>query len=154
MPEEDPAVFKRFQLWLYTGSVIDISAHEEDRPDWRSVISIYIFAERRGIPALQNLVIDTLIDLRYKRNEIPGRNIDQIYSGTMANDPLRRLVVRLMTESHIDLKRLDWISCLDSCPAEFFRDVILAQHNQLAANGRRYTDFRKCQNDFHVPVKT
>ena len=157
MPEEDPAAFQRFQLWLYTGTLIEISAHEEDRPAWKTIISIYTLAERLGIPALQNDVIDTLIDLRYKRKETAILCADQIYSETMETSPLRRLLVRMITESGIDLSDPHWITRhLHRYPMEFLRDMISAQHKQLAAGALQSTrtDFRKCRTDFHVSIKT
>lgn len=153
MPEEDPAAFQRFQLWLYTGSLIELSAHEEDQPAWQTIISLYLLAERLGIPALQNDVIDTIIDLRYKRKVIAVGWANQIYSETMENSPLRRLLVRLLTESGQDPKWITQTQNLDLYPTEFLRDIILAQHRQLTARPLQSTDFRKHRQDFHVPVK-
>ena len=153
MPEEDPAAFERFQLWLYTGSLIELSADEEDRRKWRTIFILYSMAERLGIPELQNDVIDTIIDLRYKSSGIPVAFAKQIYSETMENSPLRRLIVRLTTESGLDLSDPQWITRnLDRYPLEFFRDVILAQHKQLTARPLKSTDFKKHRKDFHVPV--
>ncbi|KAG7004695.1 hypothetical protein G7Y79_00024g056450 [Physcia stellaris] len=155
MPEEDPAAFQRFQLWLYTGSLIELSANEEDRPTWHTIFSLYSMAERLGIPELQNDVIDTIIDLRYKLKEIAVGWADKVYSETMENSPLRRLLVRLLTESRLDLNDPEWIiRDLDHYPLEFLRDVILAQHEQLTARPLKSTDFKKHRKDFHVPVKT
>lgn len=54
---------------------------------------MYVFGDARSIPALQNAVIDALIDMSQQTNMVPIHQVTYIYENTVDKPPLRRLVV-------------------------------------------------------------
>ena len=94
LPEDDPEVFQRFQLWLYTGSVIESSGEGTKAIDWMVFFRLYVFGDARGVAGLQNATIDALIDKSHKEIALPSiLGPNYIYDNTVEKSPLRRLMV-------------------------------------------------------------
>lgn len=72
MKEEDPEVFRRFKNWLYSDKLISESETYKNLP-WEVIIEVYSFAERKGIPRLQNKRVDTVIKKREDGGLFPGQ---------------------------------------------------------------------------------
>lgn len=72
MKDEDLETFRRFKNWLYSNQIITGSETYKDFT-WSQIISVYAFAERRGIPRLQNHCIDTIIKKRREGGLFPGQ---------------------------------------------------------------------------------
>lgn len=66
--EEDPAIFRRFNDWIYTQKLCTEAETPKDL-SWTTIFDIYTFAERRGIPNLQNACINVII--RKVKNDGP-----------------------------------------------------------------------------------
>ena len=92
LPEENPVMFKHFQLYVYTGHFL---AKEESEADISraSLLGLYIFGEMCGIPDLQNAAIDVLIDKQSSQNIIPTDSLLRVYNNTPEDSSLRRLFV-------------------------------------------------------------
>ncbi len=60
--DEKSEVFRRFNEWLYTHEVLQGVLSVNGKTDnWSILFDLYIFAEKRGIPRLQNAVVDAVI---------------------------------------------------------------------------------------------
>lgn len=154
MPDEDPQMFNRFQLWLYTGKPFDNTIQPGDSILGSHLVDLYIFAEARGIPSLQNAAIDTFIDRRYERNHILYRYLHKVYNNTSEDSPLRKLAVAMYADGSVDLSNSRGMSTemMKLYPSEFLRDIICVQHTRLAAFKGIPKDLRGSREEFHVPV--
>ena len=150
LPDDDPFVIKRFQLWLYTQKVLD-EDESADYVEWSSWVKIYCFAEARGIPNLQNLVIDSFIDKYAECDCLPSDQICRIYGNTAINSPLRKLlvdmIVRCANLDEWDLK--DNSDSRNLWPEFFMKDLILALYHEIDSPGRWY-DFTQSYCHYHV----
>lgn len=96
-PEEKPWIFERFQLWLYFKQVLDEGETPSNLSFYR-LKALYIFAECRSIPRLQNHVVDLMIQKSALDKSIttPGVSTVTVYSTWARSFPLRRLLVDLV----------------------------------------------------------
>ena len=63
LDDEDPEVFSLFMMWLYTGK---LTSEGDNTPlALGPALQLYLFAEKRIVPGLQNIVIDRLIQSHY-----------------------------------------------------------------------------------------
>lgn len=90
LADEDPAIFTRFNEWLYTGIFLMDKETEKDIL-YRALMDLYIFAEKRGVIRLQNAVIDGII----KKNSLPTIDIRHAWDNTPDSSPLHTLLVDL-----------------------------------------------------------
>jgi len=91
------------------------------------LVDIYVFAESRCIPSLQNHLIDTIIrkSARERFNLRPSDG--DMYSNTASSSPLRKLAIHVA--AHIGgLSNPSWE--LDRYPKEFLVALILALHRK------------------------
>ena len=148
MPEEDETVFRGFQLWVYTKSILE-DGEGLDTMGWRSLIDLYIFGDKFGIPILQDQAIDLLIDKRDASNRIPASHFDHVYQNTRESSPLRKLCVDwsvhgirpyLWFESNIR----DWY------PKDFLIDLITAKWKPEKAREIKPMDFGSRRSEYHV----
>ena len=80
LSEEDETLFAPFQLWV-------------DESDWKPLVDLYIFGDKYGIPDLQDMVIDLLIDKRTASRTIPISIFNHVYRNTQTNSSLREVCV-------------------------------------------------------------
>ena len=160
--DESTVMFKHFELWVYTGNFL---AKDESEADisWHSLLDLYIFGEKCGVPDLQNAAIDVLIDKQSSEKTIPTEYLPRIYDNTPENSSLRRLVV-------------DWMACLvkmipndryapdpagapsewfkeetrEEYPKDFLFDLAFAQSQLIWGVTRRIYDFKPRCRHYHV----
>lgn len=73
LDDEDPQVFSLFMTWLYTGK---FTSEGDNTPlALGPALQLYLFAEKRIVPGLQNIIIDRLIQGHYTL----GRNGEAIH---------------------------------------------------------------------------
>ncbi len=153
MPEETSAVIKRFQLWAYTGSPL---LHEEvikDTP-WKELIRLYLFAERFGIPNMQNAVIDMLVAKEHASSTTPTEQLHLIYDNTPSTSPLRRYVLDLSAQlGHLD----EWFAApeasLTKYPHAFLSDLAVVQYNFRKKRSKKH-DWKALGCTYHVHPST
>ncbi|KAL6716049.1 hypothetical protein ACLMJK_007011 [Lecanora helva] len=92
MPEDGPEQFRWFVRWLYTDRVLQ-EGETLSESQFSILIPLYTFGEGRGIPDLQNEVIDVLVELEHSSKMIPTKLLNFVYEHTHRNSPLRRLFV-------------------------------------------------------------
>jgi len=153
MPEEASAVITRFQLWAYAGSTL---AHDEvirDTP-WEELVRLCLFAERYGIPNLQNSVIDQIVAKQQALSTIPVAQLHLIYDNTPSTSPLRRYVV----DSSAQLGHLDeWFAApeasLTKYPHAFLPDLAVVQYNLRKKHSKKQ-DWKALGCTYHVHPST
>lgn len=162
LPDEDAAMFRHFELWVYTGDVLATGESDADI-SWDSLVGLYIFGEIRGIPNLQNAAIDALIDKQSSQNAIPTRFLPRVYDSTPEDSSLRRLFV-------------DWVACLAAMipndrytptppeaphqwfkktarmnyPKDFLFDLAFAQYQLRTGDKTVMSDFKSKRADYYV----
>lgn len=92
LDDEDSDTFRIFNAWLYTGVLME-DPDPKDTP-WSLLVNIYVFAEKRIIPLLQNAAIDEILRA-HKKTSIPTEQIRHAWTSTAETSPLRRLLVDL-----------------------------------------------------------
>lgn len=128
MLDENPVVIRRFQLWVYSGSFF---VDEADRRsiDYTLCVRIYVFAECRGIPLLQDNVIDTCVSKYLDREDgatMPMWTIiNDIYENTKEGSPIRRYFVDI-TQYHVNGGEWKECVCPEILPKDFFVDMTFA----------------------------
>ena len=156
MPEEDPLIFNRFQLWLYTGNIVEAPGQSSPPIGDRTLTDLYILGEARGILGLQNAATDEVIDRFKKTGIIRAREIRHIYDNTSEKSPMRNLYVDMMTELSAELTDPSWDSgatyfASEYFPREFLTDLILALYHKVAVHEpKSYKDFSKDRQQYHV----
>ncbi|KAK4695923.1 hypothetical protein P7C71_g1920, partial [Lecanoromycetidae sp. Uapishka_2] len=150
LSEDDPEVFKRFQLWVYTDKVLEKGEAYGDI-SWTTLIELYVFGSIRGITDLQNAVVDILIDKSKSDNEVPTGDLQYIYNNTPEGSPLRRLLIDWTVFKGV-LTSESWFSEDLRCvyPADFLFDVASAQYVMICSKKPRVKDFKASRQDYYV----
>ncbi|KAL6719285.1 hypothetical protein ACLMJK_003524 [Lecanora helva] len=150
--QDDPETFRWFTRWLYADQILQ---QEETTDDvtWSTLISLYLFSHNHGIPALQNHVIDILIDKKYQAVGFPSNQLNIVYEHMKYGAPLRRLFIdwAAFTETMEDET---WINeeKEENIPKTFLMDVIRAQYQMKSRYSHPNVDFRKCRDHYHVKM--
>ncbi|KAL9051666.1 MAG: hypothetical protein Q9162_005875 [Coniocarpon cinnabarinum] len=158
LEDEDPVLFNRVVRWLMTGTIVD---HESNTlQDLKDSCSLWMFGDRRSMPALQNSAIDAFreVDLRYWYWD--KSIIRYVFENTMPNARLRSFVVENFVNTacgeFFDLGPNSSSETGSGLPHEFWRTA-LTTFFRVAEQGGRPPDARKwlrqlntCQ--FHTGV--
>ena len=151
-------MFKRFQLWLYTGSVLDVSEQRPALPgDFSKVLAeLYIFGETHIIPGLQNAVIDSTIDQLMITGVVLINSINSFYLNTSKGSPIRQLYVEMMADGNIDLRDPKWgiegEPPVIVYPREFLADMILSMQDRLVGKRQKRIDFTRERWRYYLPT--
>ena len=148
LPDENVDMFKYFQLWVYTDSII---AKGETVKDLTGLLlaDLYIFGEMCGIPDLQNAAIDVLIDKYEFHQQITTLILHKVYGNTPETTPLRRLMVDFV--ACIDRGLPDWFAnSRDQYPTDFLIDLAVALSKLKCGTKTVIMDFRASRFDYHV----
>ncbi|KAL9126678.1 MAG: hypothetical protein Q9217_004307 [Psora testacea] len=95
LPEEDVAVFTRFNRWLYSS---ELTLEDETVKDlsWADLICIYLFATKMKVTRLQNKCIDVTIAKQLAGNVLPNADImNRLWRPDTNAAPLRQLFLQL-----------------------------------------------------------
>jgi hypothetical protein len=96
LPEDDPATFDRIINWLYRDQLPVYLEKAEDRHPrsfHRSLIDMFLFAEKHCINVLANRAMDLMQDINLKVNTIPDlEEIRHVYSNSHDKSKLRLYV--------------------------------------------------------------
>lgn len=148
LPEDEPAVFERFQLWLYTNRVLE---EEENVGDvsYDELVELYIFADLRGTTSLQNALVEHIIDKESLDEVFPSDCIPRIYQCLSPNHPLRRLLVDMAAAfGNLD----EWFKCnFNEFVPEFLMELVVAQyHMRTSKEGKGPRDVRLAPAKYYV----
>ena len=92
MPEDDPEVFKYFQLWIYTGSILQTYETAKDVGKL-TLLKLWTFAEALNVTEIQNAAMNLLIDRIEEFGTIPSNLTPYIYEHTSRSSALRKMIV-------------------------------------------------------------
>ena len=95
--EDSPKTFEQFNLWLYSQCLFE-KGEDETTLDWYEMTKLYVWADKRGIPKLQDAAVDAIIRKHKFENLIPTYCIRIAYDNLPASDPLRRLLIDLCVQ--------------------------------------------------------
>ncbi|MCJ1389248.1 hypothetical protein MMC18_002104 [Xylographa bjoerkii] len=148
--EDSPKVIERFQLWLYTQSILE-STESCNRLSDELLMEIYSFARVRLITKLQNDAIDIIIR-KHVKNGTCVRS-ESLFPEPMEGSAIRKLGVHMMA-------RLGSLECWDLqelCPPSshgFLIEVILELYKEKdRTDQEKEYDFWKIRCDYHVHTK-
>lgn len=150
MVEDDAEVFRHFQYWAYTGTIEQKPPHPTEI-SWHTIAGIYIFAEARCIPVLQNIAMDALISKHESSTRAPIEEYRYIYENTAESSPVRRFLV--LWAAHRGSLRKDWFNDRTIYPIDFAIDLSLALYDRVQFKTNYSSgDFWKVRSQFHVAV--
>lgn len=150
MVEDDPEVFCYFQYWAYTG-VIEQKPHNRFEMSWRTIAGIYIFAEARCIPGLQNGAMDVLISKHECSARAPIDEYGYIYENTAETSPVRRFLAEWA--AHRGFLSKDWFEDRTIYPIDFTIDLSLALYGRIQNNtSSANVDFWENRSRYYVEV--
>ncbi|MCJ1389250.1 hypothetical protein MMC18_002106 [Xylographa bjoerkii] len=130
--DDDVRTFQRFHFWLYTGGILDSDESLETLSP-RPLIDLYIWADLRGIPKLQDLISDMLqtsilATLQPDAKPLDLAFVHLVYHNTMKSSLLRKLWTFYYSNlEHNKFK--DMITedeAADDLPREFLHDILLS----------------------------
>lgn len=103
LADEDPAIFRRFDQWIYRQRLYTAAETPKELP-WSIIFDTYTFAERLGIPKLQNACIDVIIRKAKHGAPFPSQEmLNPLWRNTGKISPLRLLLLELFA-AKCDLK--------------------------------------------------
>ena len=151
LPDDDPVAFPHFQLWLYTGDILE--SHESPKDiGWHVLVSLYLFGDVRGIPRLQNKAVDLFIDKYVAMKQIPGGQINRIYENTLDSSPLRKLMVDVFTFKVILTDDDNGLNEQQKAmyPQLFLIDLAKSLYEERAGTKSKITSFRAVRSNYHI----
>ena len=157
LPEDDVTLFECFRVWL------DSPISQKSLPsapdfeteidpdiiiDSKALFDLYIFADMRDIPLLQNFTIDAIILVSERNDTFIGHLIHHVYDRTTPKSPLRKLLV----DWWMDACDLTWLEeqYYDKYSKRFLFDVALAQSKLGPGGSKKFHDFWETRTDYHV----
>lgn len=150
LPEDTVKTFKYFQLWVYTGNILE--SHETAKDiNFATLIDLYLFGEARGIPELQNATMDVLFQRNLLLHTIPIFELPRVYKNTLPNSLLRKAIVDLFVQKLVDasIELFFTEEKKPHLPQDFLIESIITKSKK---QGSRHTG---CDSsDYHVILPT
>ncbi|KAF1914382.1 hypothetical protein BDU57DRAFT_558026 [Ampelomyces quisqualis] len=145
---DEPANFKTFFHWLYSGKLYYTLTPEGKVPfSDTKICSLYVFGDARGIPEFCNAAVDLLFVRFAHEWAYPATPLRYVYDNTSANSKLRKLLVDLSvgTFAFSDLRSYE-----SRYPKDFLVDVVLRSRELKTWPGnfedkKRYLDGKRSQ---------
>lgn len=93
---EEVSTFEKFVYWTYSRRFCNPTATDTKDIEWRDIVKLYIFGDRRNIPLLQNEAVNLLRKKIAQLWQLPAFEVDYIYSNTTSGSPLRKFVIEVI----------------------------------------------------------
>lgn len=149
LPEDDPAVFERFQLWLYTDRVLEKTETIKDIP-YSELVDLYLFSDIRSIATLQNAIIDHIIDKEsLEHNCPPIESTTRIYQTLPPGNSLRRLCVD-MAAGFGNVDKLFTPKTYGTYHPDYVMDVAVALYHMKGYDRNRTRENHLARKKYHV----
>jgi hypothetical protein len=117
-------VFSIFFDWLFTGKLYLELATDGSIPlACQSIIEVYVFADKRGVPELGNAALDLLAQKSMQAFRFPKFALHYVWDNTPEKSNLRKFLVDFATENY------DWTGIENDrsvYPLDFLIDVLAA----------------------------
>ena len=147
LTDEDPAIFSRFNQWVYTQKLCT----EAETPKellWSIIFDIYTFAERRGMPRLQNACINLVIRKVKTGGTFPNQEIlNPLWKTTGKVSPLRLLLLELFA-AKCDLKNS--LVRNGGFHHRFLHDLVIILYEMKEGDLEQDPDFWKRRQKYYV----
>lgn len=150
LDDEDPRTFKRFNAWLYTGKLL----HDEETIEniaFGRLFELYVFAEKRLIPGLQNACIDAVI---YKFLTILPcvAHTVKLWENTSDSSPMRKLVVdEFVSYGDVSSDYLGIDGTVDVLSKDFLASLACTSLKARVDSTLTYGwDFWTCRCQYHI----
>ena len=144
MADEDAAVFQHFNEWVYTQKLFP----ETESVPWSTVFDVYTFAERRGVPKLQNACIDVVIRKADDGGLFPCQNIlNPLWKTTGKVSQLRLLLLELYA-AKCDLKTS--LVRNGGYHHRFLHDLVIILYEMKEGDLEQDPDFWKRRRKYYV----
>ena len=145
--EEDPAIFRRFNDWIYTQKLCTEAETPKDLL-WTTIFDIYTFAERRGIPKLQNACINVIIRKVKNGGPFPSQEIlNPLWKTTGKVSQLRLLLLELYAVK-CDLKSA--LVRNGGFHHRFLHDLVIILYEMKEGDLEQEPDFWKRRHKYYV----
>ena len=147
LADEDPVIFERFNLWIYTQKLCTGAESPKELP-WSIIFDTYTFAERRGIPKLQNACINVII--RKVKNDAPFPSqelLNPLWKTTGKVSPLRLLLLELFA-AKCDLKAA--LARNGGYHHRFLHDLVIILFEMKEGDLEEEPDFWKRRHKYYV----
>ena len=119
--EETVDTFERFVFWLYTRKY-DAATTSAD--GFHSICELWLFADRRQVPLLANVMINAMRDGIVKHWIVPTNEVELIYNNTTEGPPLRQFIVWVISNTIPASEAMNPKGRAALWPAEFLRDIL------------------------------
>ena len=145
LPEDDPIIFDLYLHCIYTNSV-DVKDPSQTVSSEQSMllVKIYFLADKLGDIVTSNMVLDKPISYYFEYVTLPSDfTIIRVWSNTVPNSPLRKLVVDLYVP-RATVENIETLSQRIAVPHEFLYELLTEQLNIQSTDGnRRISDVYK-----------
>ena len=135
LPDDRVDAFEYFVQWLYTRR-LEHEAVDARPPAFFPLLHLYALADKLGVEALKNDVVDRVVRLADDHNTVPAPDDTRIlYADIREAAPVARLVLDLFV-----FKRTDRVveSHTDSWDERFLRDLVVRlKREQREGNGAK-----------------
>lgn len=147
LADEDPVIFRRFKDWLYTQKLCNGTETSKELP-WSAIFDIYTFAERRGIPKLQNACINVIIRKAKNGAPFPSQDmLNPLWKTTGKVSPLRLLLLELFA-AKCDLKAA--LVRNGGFHHRFLHDLVIILYEMKEGELEEDPDFWKRRHKYYV----
>lgn len=140
--EVKPEIFGIFVNWLYTQ---EIMSGDGEAPSVRSLVYLWLLADRILVSSLQNQAIDLIERTRQQKgnDRLPSEIFPIIYDNTNVNSGLRLYVVRVCSAPY-----LAQIKNSKNYPPQFLLDIVNAIRDRSTGKDRLASVL---MTPYHVP---
>lgn len=122
LPDDRADAFEYLVQWLYTKS-LEHEGVDADQPAYFRLLHLYALADKLGVRALKNDIVDRMAAIADRTNVVPAPDDTQIlYNDIRESAPVRRLVLDFFTFKKTDLL-IDTHE--DSWDERFLRDLVV-----------------------------
>jgi hypothetical protein len=124
--------FTMFYNWMYTGRVVDCDQTADADLEFEDILNVYVFADFHMIPQLKNRALELFWQHMTKCWEVDLNLSSQIYDLTSESDPLRKLHIDIIVETH---ELNDWHEDQERMPKEAIVDLFDSYRKLCIAPG-------------------
>ncbi|KAK4624533.1 hypothetical protein CLAFUW4_06224 [Fulvia fulva] len=97
LPNEDPAIFDTFSLWLYTRRFVNpVGEDDVTRLGIKKLTILWLFAEKHQIPLLQNEVLNFIHKKLGAERHSLVTDLQYLYEHTKPDSPLRLYYIQAL----------------------------------------------------------
>lgn len=98
LPEAETDVFNAVQNWFYSHRFHPEIEENSKKISWSLAPRIWVFADARGMPALQNAAIDLIHTKCIEEWMCPMSEVGYVYGNTLEGSLLRKYFITLIAE--------------------------------------------------------